>query len=80
VQYNDPAVNRRWWTRPHNGQATGAPDKSHCPAVALMTHALQRLQRGSAPCNLPKPPGARAAAMLRWYRSPEDTASIRPAT
>jgi hypothetical protein len=40
VQYNDPAVNRRWWTRPHNGQATGAPDKSHCPAVALMTHAL----------------------------------------
>jgi hypothetical protein len=39
VQYNDPAVNRRWWTRPHNGPA-GPPDKSHCPAVALMTHAL----------------------------------------
>jgi hypothetical protein len=50
VQYNDPAVNRHLsWTRPHSGQATGAPERSHCP-VSLMMHEFipaAPLQRSS---------------------------------
>jgi len=63
VQYNDPAVNRHLSrTRPHSGQATGAPEKVPLPGITHDARIYTGRTAAALLGDLPKRPGCHHAA------------------